>query len=57
MPIHVDQLEIHKLLTSFSMEAGTFGKNMENMARDVEQLGKEFQFVFLFKLNCLLIYN
>ena len=53
VPIRADLLETHKQLTHFSMAAGTFGKNLAKMARDVDQLGKQFQFVFLFKLNCL----
>ena len=53
VPNHADLLETHKNLTHFSMAAGTFGKNLEKMARDVDQPGKKFQFVFLFKINCL----
>eukprot|EP00253_Pinus_taeda_P010457 PITA_10457 len=34
--INVDQLEIHKQLTLFSMAAGTFGKNLAKKARDVD---------------------
>ena len=42
VPIHVDLLETHKQLTLFSMAVGTFGKNLAKMARDVDQLGKQF---------------
>ena len=52
VPIHADQLEIHKQLTLFSMAAGTFGKNLEKMAIDVAQPDKKFQFVLNLKLNC-----
>ena len=45
--IRADLLETHKQLTLFSMAAGTFGKNLAKMARDVDQPGKQFQFVFL----------
>eukprot|EP00253_Pinus_taeda_P031449 PITA_31449 len=37
VPSHVDQLEIHRQLTIFNMASGTFGKNLEKMARDVDQ--------------------
>ena len=50
IPNCADLLETHKQLTLFSMAVGTFGKKLAKMARDVDQLGKQFQFVFLFKL-------
>eukprot|EP00253_Pinus_taeda_P033798 PITA_33798 len=37
VPSHAYQLEIHRQLTVFSMETGTFGKNLAKMARDVDQ--------------------
>eukprot|EP00253_Pinus_taeda_P014881 PITA_14881 len=37
VPTHVDQLEIHRQLTVFTMAGGTFGKNLAKMARDVDQ--------------------
>eukprot|EP00253_Pinus_taeda_P017800 PITA_17800 len=37
VPTHVDQLEIHRQLTVFTMAGGTYGKNLAKMARDVDQ--------------------
>eukprot|EP00253_Pinus_taeda_P002766 PITA_02766 len=37
VPIHANELEIHRQLTLFSMATGTFGKNLAKMARDVDQ--------------------
>eukprot|EP00253_Pinus_taeda_P009841 PITA_09841 len=37
VPTHADQLEIHRQLTVFNMEGGTFGKKLAKMARDVDQ--------------------
>jgi len=57
VPNHANQLEIHRQHTLFSMAAGTFGKNLAKIARDVDKPSKQFQLVFLLKLNCLQIYN
>eukprot|EP00253_Pinus_taeda_P021429 PITA_21429 len=37
VPNHSNKLEIHRQLTLFNMVAGTFGKNLAKMARDVDE--------------------
>eukprot|EP00253_Pinus_taeda_P013082 PITA_13082 len=56
--INVDQLEIHKQLTLFSMAASTFGKNLAKKARDVDHPSCEhnwsvFERIHTKKRNCL----
>jgi hypothetical protein len=39
VPTESDQLEIHRQITSFTRATGTFGKNLTNIARDVDEPG------------------
>jgi hypothetical protein len=39
VPSESDQLEIHRQITPFTGATGTFGKNLEKIARDVDEPG------------------
>ena len=41
IPLEFDQLEVHKQVTTFSNAAGTFGKNLAKIAREVDEQGKQ----------------
>jgi len=45
IPFEVDQVEIHRQVTTFTNGSGTFGKNLAKIAKEADEPGKQrFQF-------------